>query len=166
MRGRSTVCYTSHMKLYLVRHGDAEMRWGCRDVERGLTPLGVSQARRVGLFLKQSGIVPSCIITSGYRRAEQTACELLDAAEVTGKTALTFHEFSPAGDPEEMTAILMGMPSDEEILVVGHMPSIDRLAYTLYEQVPPGFGNCTIAGFELLENVWTLLFYHPVGELV
>ncbi len=153
--------------IYLVRHGDAEVSWACRDCDRQLTACGYQQATRVGVFFKRHSVVPDIVVTSGYVRAEQTATAIL--AQCGGvPERLTFLTFSPSGSSEEMKTILEGLPEDACILVVGHLPSIVYLAHVLSEAFPEGvsFGNCTMAAFEGEVGKMDFLFHKYNEELV
>ena len=60
------------MKLYVLRHADAESI-RTTDAARELTDIGLEQARTVGRFCVNAGFRLSIILTSPYRRAMQTA---------------------------------------------------------------------------------------------
>lgn len=141
------MCYSFHMKLYLVRHGECHNDYGS---ERGprLTPRGVAQAHAAGRFLKAQGARPTAVLTSGYLRAEETAKAILE--ELSGESGLepvASSDFSPSGDPETMRAVLAALPA-EEVLVVGHMCSIGELAHDLCLCAPTVFGHCTAVALE------------------
>lgn len=155
------------MTLYLVRHGDAERRWDCRDCERALTERGFRQAETAGHFIKASGIRFTHLITSGYVRALQTAHSILAVCGRNGVTELEFREFSPSGNPEAMIPILAALPEDAIALAVGHMPSIHLLAAALSPDFPGdrSFGNCTLAAFTGEPDNLSFLFHRYNEEM-
>ncbi len=157
------------MRIYLVRHGDAEATWEYRDSERHLTALGERQAERVGEFFKANAIQPTVVVTSGYARAEETATAIL-ARCGGGATAtrLTFPTFSPGGASDEMKAVVDGLPEEATVLAVGHLPSIVYLARALSEAFPEdkSFGNCTLAAYEGKSGACNFLFHRYNEELV
>ena len=70
--------------LVLLRHGQSE--WNQDDrfagwVDIGLTPLGVTQARTAGAFLKQHGLGFDVCYTSVLQRATHSAWHCLDAMD-------------------------------------------------------------------------------------
>jgi len=60
------------MLLYLLRHAEA-VDQSTSDAARELTPKGTAQARKVGKFCVKNDFIPSIILTSPLKRAEQTA---------------------------------------------------------------------------------------------
>ena len=60
------------MLLYLLRHAEA-VDEAASDAARALTTKGMAQARKVGKFCVKNEVIPSIILTSPLKRAEQTA---------------------------------------------------------------------------------------------
>lgn len=81
------------MQLSLLRHADA-VENAVSEAARELTAKGVEQARRVGTFGRQHGLVPELILSSPYRRAEQTARIF---AEETGGGKVTVAKWLASG---------------------------------------------------------------------
>ena len=115
------------MKLYLLRHADAE---GTRstDAARELTPLGFDQAQAVGRFCVRSGIAPTLILTSPYRRARQTADCAGDALKVAPQ-AVAF--LASGMEPEAGLEELHAYQQLAEVMIVGHQPDLSLLAAAL-----------------------------------
>ncbi len=118
------------MNIYLLRHGDAVDRLTggyARDEERPLTEKGQQEARIAAESLRGLGVTIAQIFTSPLVRATQTASiavEILHPTRgLTRSDALT-----PGGTPEEIIAALVGVGTDESILLVGHMPDLGELA--------------------------------------
>ena len=70
--------------LVLLRHGESE--WNAKNLFTGwvdvaLTEKGRAEAARGGELLKESGLLPDVVHTSLQRRAINTACLALDAAD-------------------------------------------------------------------------------------
>ena len=60
--------------LYLLRHAQsADKQIGQADKERALTPIGLKEARAVGIFFKEKSLIPELIITSSALRAKTTS---------------------------------------------------------------------------------------------
>ena len=153
----------SHMQLYLVRHGSYNTN-GPTDSDPVLSEDGRRQASAAGMFLKKQSARPTLTVTSGYRRAQETADIILDTLGLPAeRTVLT--DFSPSGDPMTMKAILESLNA-ESVLVVGHMCSIGELARSLCPQAPYIFGTCTVVALEGLPGIgWKLRWFNDCGRI-
>ena len=127
------------MRLYLVRHAWAgergDPRWP-NDAERPLTADGKERFKAVAKKLAARGFAPPIIATSPYVRARQTAEILVKVLD--GKTELVD---LPALEPEADwgAAVEWAAGRDEdEIALVGHMPSLGELAAALVGASPGG----------------------------
>jgi phosphohistidine phosphatase len=112
------------MEIYLLRHGTAENAGpGMPDSERALTGEGKEKLRRV---LKQSGVEPSLILSSPYKRAVETAQIAANVLGYKGKiveTRALVPESSPHGVWEEVRA----RKTEPAILLAGHEPLMSAL---------------------------------------
>ncbi len=119
------------MQVYLLRHGIAEnARPGAADRNRALTPEGKKKLRDVLRVAKAAGVEPGIVVTSPYRRAQESAeiaREVLDF-----KDALSFANcLVPGGDPPDVWAEIRSLRV-EQVLLVSHEPLCGRLlAYLL-----------------------------------
>lgn len=109
------------MALYLVQHGQSHAQ--DVDPEKGLTDQGHATVKRIAEVAKSYGVPVSCILHSGKKRARQTA-EILAAAlnppdGLRAKTGL-----NPL---DEVTAMAGLIDSKEDLMLVGHLPFMDRL---------------------------------------
>lgn len=110
------------MDLILWRHADAEE--GLVDLNRALTDKGRKQAEKMGFWLSQRLPKDARILVSPARRAQQTAAGLgrtYDTAKSIAPGATAAHLLSAAGWPE----------TPGSVLLVGHQPSLGRLASLL-----------------------------------
>ncbi|HUW58158.1 MAG TPA: phosphohistidine phosphatase SixA [Planctomycetota bacterium] len=115
------------MKLYLVQHGEAEAVKVNPD--RPLTAKGRADVEKVAVFaapvIRDLGV----IWHSGRTRARQTA-EIL-AKHFRPCHGLVEHEGLAPGDPVD--AIVPELQSSEEdIMIVGHLPFLQNLAGLLF----------------------------------
>ncbi|HIV09372.1 MAG TPA: histidine phosphatase family protein [Candidatus Spyradenecus faecavium] len=140
------------MVLYLIRHG----AYASGDSDPGLSPFGLAQARAAGRFLRAQGARPEAVLTSGYRRARETAAAIQEELG-TALDPLESRDFTPFGDPAAMRATVEALGVGEA-LVVGHMCSIGELARTLCPQAPHAFGTCMIVALEREDKDWRLLW--------
>ncbi|HKJ83861.1 MAG TPA: phosphohistidine phosphatase SixA [Mariprofundaceae bacterium] len=114
------------MHLYLVQHGMAKSRE--EDPERGLTAQGSEDTVRVaGLLSLFSRPQPARILHSGKARARQTA-ELI-GQQLRVDMVEAAPDLTPDADPQLWAARLDEM--DEELMLIGHLPHLERLASLL-----------------------------------
>lgn len=110
------------MALYLVQHGQSAPR--DVDPDKGLTAEGRSAVRRIAQVAHGYGIKVQCILHSGKTRARQTAeilAEILSPPEgLHSKTGL-----QPLDD---VTALAGLVASKTDLMLVGHLPFMERLA--------------------------------------
>lgn len=120
------------MQIHLLRHGIAEAAGpGQSDSQRALVPEGRRKLREILKVAKASGVMPSLILTSPYRRAVETA-EI--AAAVVGYTSeiLRTKALEPGGEPSLVWDELRVHKGESEVMLVGHEPLFSHLtAYLL-----------------------------------
>lgn len=110
------------MALYLVQHGRSFAKE--QDAEQGLTPEGVAEVERIANVAANYGVRVSRIQHSGKKRALQTA-EIYAAALKPAKGV----EPSSGLDPlDEVTQLAAQLDSTENLMLVGHLPFMERLA--------------------------------------
>jgi phosphohistidine phosphatase len=110
------------MDLILWRHADAEP--GEPDMERPLTAKGAKQAARMAAWLDHRLPETCRIIVSPAWRAQQTALALK-------RKFKTRSEVAPDVAPESILAVANWPDSRETVLVVGHKPTLGRVAAML-----------------------------------
>ena len=107
------------MDLILWRHAEAEPDEP--DADRRLTSKGLKQAARIGDWL-DSRLPETCrIIASPTRRTKQTA-------QALKRKFKTRDEVAPDVAPESVLAAAHWPDSPEAVLVVGHQPTLGRVA--------------------------------------
>lgn len=114
------------MRLYLARHGEAKGR--DEDPERGLTDAGDDGVEKVSVAVARAttGARPERILHSGKKRARQTAeilARSLGCSDVSETDGL-----APNDDPG---AWLGRLSEGGDLMLVGHLPFMDRLASLL-----------------------------------
>jgi len=114
------------LKLYFVQHGEALAKHV--DPDRPLSEAGRSDVEQLAVFLAAQ-IDVSRIMHSGKTRAQQTAGII--AESLKGESCIeVFNGINP-DDPVEAFAQQLD-DWNEDLLVVGHLPFMDRLvAYLL-----------------------------------
>ena len=125
------------MRVYLVRHGEAKSAEV--DPERGLTDAGIDRVRRVARrSVADLAVKPTRIFHSDKARARQTA-EIW--AELTAAPAEEADGLAPNDDPARWATRLD--TEDGDVMLVGHLPHIERLVGLLVSADP----DRTLVGF-------------------
>ena len=127
------------MRLYLVQHGESLAKEV--DPDRPLSDKGREDAARLAEFLAERGVQASAVLHSGKTRARQTA-EALAARLAPGGRVESASGLDP-NDPADAFAELLGGWRDD-VLVVGHLPFMDRLVARLVA----GREDAGVAAFE------------------
>jgi phosphohistidine phosphatase len=121
------------MRLYLVRHAIAEnigMSGYEDDSLRPLTEKGRGKMRRIASALKGLGVEPDLIVSSPYVRASQTASVL--AKQLDYREEIVYSDsLMPMGEPDDMIGEINEKYSVDELMLVGHEPSLSTLAGVL-----------------------------------
>jgi phosphohistidine phosphatase len=146
------------MKLYLVRHGDAESNVGL-DKLRKLTSMGIDQSKRIGCYIKD--INPEIILTSPYIRAKETLKYINEEAKFPGTKIYESQDLTPFGNIENLILEIEAY-NTKSLLIVGHNPLLSNLIYQLTgEDVL--MGNCSFAEIDFSKR--QLLRFINSGEV-
>ncbi|MGD0059866.1 MAG: phosphohistidine phosphatase SixA [Verrucomicrobiia bacterium] len=140
------------MRLYLLRHGTAS-DVAPSDAERKLTREGEEEAQIAGLALAELGVKPSCVLSSPLVRARQTAELAARAMKFRGEVE-SLDELTNGTSTPTLLKVLQSYSSPEEILLVGHMPSLsEHLAALIGSKNPQGLplGKGSVACVDLDE---------------
>jgi phosphohistidine phosphatase len=142
-------------QLVLIRHAKADD--GDVDIERPLTGRGRRDAAALGRWLDRSGIAIERVLVSPAQRARETWAAA--AAELPGAASAEVDDRIYDNDADTLLAVLRDTPDNVEVLaLVGHNPSVERLANDLddgegdpdsREQLADGFSTSGIAVFDL-----------------
>lgn len=118
------------MRLYLLRHGDAEDEAASgRDFDRRLTPEGIKRMRAEAQGMKALGLTFDIVFTSPLLRARETA-EIV--AEMLGLPAPIIDERVGGGfQLDTVKTLLREHPGHDKILFVGHQPSMSLIIQSL-----------------------------------
>lgn len=115
------------MKLYLVQHAQAKSKQ--EDPERPLSEQGQHDIRKVAAFVAKHGDVRVRQINhSGKTRAKQTA-EVLAGTLHPLEGIAQATELEPMAEPSAWATRLASM--DEDVMLVGHLPHLSKLAARL-----------------------------------
>ena len=119
------------MKLYLVRHAIAEDSANYEDDSlRPLTEKGRERMKKIAAALSEIGVQPDLIVSSPYARASQTASVLAKAFKYRAEI-LYSDSLVPMGDADDMIGEINDKYSVDELMLVGHEPSLSSLGSVL-----------------------------------
>ena len=136
-KGASSGTSTLGPNTPILRHASAS-DVAPSDAERELTKEGEGEARIAGLALAELGVKPSHILSSPLVRARQTAEIAARAMKSRAKVELLDELTNGTSTPELLKA-LPSHSSQDEILLVGHMPSLsEHLAVLIGSKSPQG----------------------------
>jgi phosphohistidine phosphatase len=110
------------MALYLVQHGKALPK--DQDTEQGLAPEGMVEVQRIAEVARNYGVSVRRIEHSGKKRAWQTA-EIFAAALVPQEGVQVRKGIDPLDD---VTLIATELESTDNLMLVGHLPFMERLS--------------------------------------
>lgn len=111
------------MKLCLVRHGEAVEEHV--DPVRPLSPRGREQAATTADAFAVKRFAPARILCSPKARAKQTA-EIVAATIAPDLALEETNDLKPDAEPDLIAPLLA--EEDDDVLLVGHLPHLERLA--------------------------------------
>jgi len=110
------------MALFLVQHGKSLPKE--KDPDRGLSRQGIEETRAMAGVAQKQNVQVLRIIHSGKKRALQTAEIFMKTLEPEDGIAK-----SPGLAPlDDVTVFAAKISAEENIMVVGHLPFMERMA--------------------------------------
>ena len=140
------------MELYLVRHADPKSE--AEDPERSLSDLGKRQADRVGKFALDAGVRVNQIRHSGKKRAKETA-EMIGRHLSPPEGVVQISGIAPMDDVVPAAETLAS--EEDDIMLVGHLPFMNRLVSQLVFGIP----DCAAVHFP---KAGMICLIHETGE--
>lgn len=114
--------------LYLMRHGiAADPARGTNDADRALTEEGVRKTTRVAAGLKALGVELDAVLSSPFRRAEETARLVADVLSPDLAVEL-YPPLAAGAQPQDVLKGLKLARRVSRLLLVGHQPDLGELA--------------------------------------
>src|ERR1700722_6580154 len=115
------------MLLYIMRHGLAEEPAPKGDdAARKLTSKGAAKIRKAAVGMHATGIAFNLILTSPITRPAETAG--IVAADPAGPKPKVSPELTTGASPANVLDALARLRLPERVLIVGHEPTLSRLA--------------------------------------
>ena len=134
------------MRIYVVRHGEAEGMVST-DAERRLTVPGRQQVLDIWRALRDQGVRPTTLVSSPYVRARQTATAI---AEVFPELQPVIRpELTPDGSTGRVLSWLGDLPTLEGLVLVSHMPLVSLLTADLTDGAHTTFPVACVACIDL-----------------
>ena len=110
------------MALFLVQHGESLPKE--EDPNQGLSRQGIKETEAMAAIAAEQNIQVSRIVHSGKKRALQTAEIFMKALEPEDGI-MKGHGLAPLDD---VTAFAATLDGEENVMIVGHLPFMERLA--------------------------------------
>jgi phosphohistidine phosphatase len=153
------------LELYVARHAEAARTGGVEG--RPITEAGREDARRMGRALAAAGVRIAAVWHSGKLRARQTAELLAGAVGFRGELEVR-SDLDPHSDPSSVLEAVL--EARGPVLLVGHLPHLERLASKLLTG-NENAGVVEVAAGGVLRFVsadrerWRLIWYAPPSLL-
>lgn len=146
------------MKIYLVQHADAVAKQ--QDPARPLSEKGRTDTERMASFLARSGVKGGRVIHSGKLRALETALLLAQVIGPGNVVEEAEDGLAPNDPTDRLTDAITGWPPDEDVIVVGHLPFMNRMVSVLTagsdEAGVVAFEPGTIVCLDETEDGWSV----------
>jgi phosphohistidine phosphatase len=120
-------------RLHLLRHAKSSWDDGAlADFDRPLAPRGIDACARIAAHMRAEDIAPELVLCSPAKRAKETLVGLGDAI---GDARVSFEKDIYEATEADLLGVLHPTdPSVASVLLIGHNPSIQRLALLLGEE--------------------------------
>lgn len=136
------------MKLIVMRHGEAEANSPDGDAGRALTLTGHQQTRKAGEVLSSNGVAVEGLWVSPYRRARQTAENVLQSLSVDEQRVVD--HLTPEAPVGHIVAAILACPLDA-LMLVSHQPLVGSLLASLSGEDPRVVPMMATASMVLLQ---------------
>ncbi|MEJ5079876.1 MULTISPECIES: SixA phosphatase family protein [unclassified Ochrobactrum] len=142
-------------RLFLLRH--AKAIWpkpAMKDFDRSLDEEGIASLDGLAKVMKSSGSLPDRIVLSASCRTRETAFGLVERLEIDVETIIDQTIYS--GGAAEYLQAIKNNSGSEQLMLVGHNPSIEDLALALagdgdtqsIARLEAGFPTAALATFK------------------
>lgn len=118
--------------IMLMRHAKSLHGAGKhQDFDRPLAKQGNIDASRMGLFIRQVGVLPGYIEGSTARRAQETIDLLIKAADLQSGIVSKNEDLYYGGARDYLSVIQKASEDTDRIMIVGHNPLLEETASLL-----------------------------------
>lgn len=118
------------MKLYLLRHADADARDDEKYPDDALRPLikkGLKKIDKVVKVLKDADIQIDKVLTSPTVRTMETAERMANGLELPGERVIACKALRPEGERSELISEIKEKHLVDALMIVGHEPNLSLL---------------------------------------
>jgi len=147
----------SMKRLILVRHAKTEViRYDITDFQRNLKERGINDSKLIAnkLFLKN--IIPDLLISSPANRAIETTLLFAEILNYPTEMIIQLDELYDGYTTQEFLELLNQLGEDHEtVMIVGHNPSIEYLAFNLTDEFYGNVPTCTVIGIDFKVDKWS-----------
>lgn len=120
------------LQLLLLRH--AKSSWaeaGLDDRDRPLTERGKEAARAMGVEMAELGLLPDLVICSPAKRARDTWKIVAEQLKTSPRTLIDEAVYDFGNGGRLLATVCAQGDTSKSLMVVGHNPSMERLALRL-----------------------------------
>lgn len=130
--------------LYLLRHAEAASSTG-EDIRRPLTQAGRIEAEAVGRWFSKHELKPVLVLHSPARRVRETLAALEHS--MPGLECKALEEIYNAPSLLLLETLRLALPEKKSLLLIGHNPGIQELAFALTGEAEPAVQQAMVRGF-------------------
>lgn len=142
--------------LLILRHAKSSWKFpDLSDHDRPLNRRGKRDAPRMGRLLKEKGLVPDLVISSTATRAKDTATAVAKHSGYKGRK-INFESLYAAEPAAYLTVLRDVADNYEQVLIVGHNPSVEELIETLTGEIHI-IPTCTLVQIEFDIEKWSVI---------
>ncbi len=159
------------MRLYIMRHGQAEPAGRGVDSERRLTNYGVEELTLATKGLLSLGVSIEMIAHSPLVRTTETA-QIVGRGLGAQSQSLEISNFAPGASPEIMLKEVVGLSMFRSIMAVGHAPDVSFFSHYILSgadgtalNFKPGSIACIDFPGKLLVGSGELVWFRSAMEL-
>ena len=141
------------MKIFILRHGKAEeIGYNVRsDAKRKLTSAGRRNMIQIVNGIKNIESSFDYILSSPLLRAKQTADIVTNSIYKKDVNVTLWDELKPEADITDTHRLLVNLPPDAKILVVGHLPHLTDLIISIITHSVSNKPNITITDNNMID---------------
>ena len=143
-------------RLFLLRHAKTELiRYDITDFDRNLKERGINDSRLISNKLLLKNLIPELIISSTANRAIQTANLFASTLQYKHEKIIQLDQLYDGFTTNDFLELLTKHGEDKDsVLIVGHNPSIEYLAFNLSEEFYEYVPTCTLIGIDFDVEDW------------
>ena len=136
------------MAFYIVQHGlSLPMD---RDPEKGLSPEGSEEVKRIAKVARDYGVTVDRIVHSGKKRALQTAEILADVLNPAGG----IEKIANINPLDDVSGFASQVDFQSNTMVVGHLPFLERMtSFLITGQIEPTVFKLQNGGILCLDRI-------------